>query len=380
MSKESTSSSTFVPVLALVLLMAMAADAHDRIILTDGTVIDCIITRQTADDITYEKDGTPVTLEKSHIHEVMIDTEIDKFFNAAERIDTLEKKIHYLVKSVQNFPGKDYNRLKLAEVYISADILPPAEEILKGEEAPPYRLLQAFLLVKRNEPARAEERLSRLNASQFEAAALVQYYIINSLCQVALGNADKAIAFMTKAKEANLVVFRGMFPEMNRAESEAAYERRLIAMKERPNTERSPDTNNYFLVGVEGLNGYIASAYALFRPVIPGIGRFGFGAGIGFDYSGDVSILDAKYDALLFNANLQAVYEVIDLTVFQLSVRLKAGYNVLAIDDYLHGSFELTPELLIGAFNLYVISSCSFVFLDNIAIIPQLGFGIRFSF
>ena len=83
--------------------------AMDRITFADGQTIQCKITKQTKEEITYVKDGKETTVRKSDIYKTELDIEEDKFYKAAAGLRDTDKRIKYLAQSMKSFPDQDYN-------------------------------------------------------------------------------------------------------------------------------------------------------------------------------------------------------------------------------------------------------------------------------
>ncbi|MBI4976977.1 MAG: hypothetical protein HZC28_05810 [Spirochaetes bacterium] len=130
-------------------------------------------------------------------------------------------------------------------------------------------------------------------------------------------------------------------------------------------------------LSLEAGNGAIIGTTLEYR-----FGLFGIGAGAGFDYSIE-RIVAVDYPILFFSGSAIAFFHFLDESDFIIDGRLRAGYSFLqtltAVATY-GGGIELTPEVLLGVYNIYAIGSCVFLFSKEINIIPQIGIGYRLRF
>ncbi len=216
---------------ALLLLFPAVCGAVDSIVLETGATIECKIIRQTGEEIVYEKDGKTVTLRKSDVRSIDLDTDIDKYFKAAENADSAEKKILYLTKSIQNFPDRDANKLTLAKVYINENMLDKADDVLRGHDTPPYRMLSALVLLRRGDRAGAERMLSSVDRSALDKPAQVNAAIITAFVRLDAGDITGAMAAVNEGKTLDRE-FAKRFESFSSKERTADFEKRLVAARD----------------------------------------------------------------------------------------------------------------------------------------------------
>ncbi|MBI4977102.1 MAG: hypothetical protein HZC28_06435 [Spirochaetes bacterium] len=150
-----------------------------------------------------------------------------------------------------------------------------------------------------------------------------------------------------------------------------------VADESRNEHETSTNAQKSWAVSFEAGNGAIAGINGELR-----WGILGAGIAAGFDYSQE-KIAENDYALIFISGSAFGIIHLLGESVFILDGRLRFGYNYLYVagDSAVpSGGLEVTPEILIGAYNIYLMGSGSIIFSKRVNFIPQIGVGYRIRF
>lgn len=392
--------------LYLFLLAALLAHAADRIILENNEIIECSITAQTKDNVTYVRNGQTVTLEKSQIKKIELDTEVDKYLRAARETKDIAKRITYLERSVAQFPNNETNRLMLVQDYLTIGAVEKADAVAR-DGADASRLAQGLIRLKEGKPRKAARLLSSVDISRIESEDAACRDIALSIARALSGRFDAARASFVDAQKhdgaadglqilannASIAEYDNALSELERA-ARAKLPAATNSMIRFASGTLSPgekfmknllddarEDNKNFDLCFEAAGGNLITVLFDWRFVAP----FSAGVAVGFDFNQERTN-GLFIDQYLFNGSVYGAWEFFTSDLLTLETRMHFGLSFLYLAPSTYGSWsmEITPSVIVvSPINVYLLFNSIFMlaFSDmSFAWVPQIGLGYRLSF
>ncbi|MBI4977381.1 MAG: hypothetical protein HZC28_07870 [Spirochaetes bacterium] len=396
-------------ILALIICAACFVDAADRIILDDGTVIVGKVISQTKESVTYQKDGTTAVVEKARIKKLELDVEVDKYYLAAVDESSADKKIMYLLRSIEQFPDSERSRAMLARLYLLRNETVQADALIKGRRGDLYSVERGIAAVRAGRPRTALRDLSEADERRLDERQVIDRAVGMSLALALTGDFSGARAALDRLGDKKTEAGRS-FRELAYDQPIGSFVRALTALDEARKKGLPAATNELyryilpagadaaeiaqrialderehqrrFGVSLEAGGGNLVTVLLDWNFS----GPFSVGMSAGFDHWQE-NISNVTVRQTLMNCSVFAAYRVIGSPheMYSIDVRLHAGYSFLYLAppfDTLSHALELTPSAVAGVYNVYAVVSCLVFFpvSGGPALLPQLGIGYRFDF